>query len=228
MIRFAYADPPYPGKARKYYRDHADFAGEVDHAELIELLEDEFPDGWALSTSAAALPEILPLCPEPKSRGSAGGGLRRQFRLLAWCKPLSQPGGAPAPSFGWEPIILRGGRGDAQLAYPRDWLVCSPELYTLRPKPDDYVTGAKPPGFCRWLFTCAGLRPDDELVDLFPGSNAVALEWERWQRTPQLLPSAADPRAAEVLSAGDVSELPPIGEKPPGRCLPHRRVAYET
>lgn len=38
-MRFAYADPPFPG------------------------LAGEFPDGWALSTSAAALQEILALCP---------------------------------------------------------------------------------------------------------------------------------------------------------------------
>jgi hypothetical protein len=32
-LRLAYADPPYPGKAR-LYQDHPDYGGEVDHAEL--------------------------------------------------------------------------------------------------------------------------------------------------------------------------------------------------
>lgn len=54
--RIAYADPPYPGLARRYYRDHPDFRGEVDHAELIRRLCSY--DGWALSTSAAALPAV--------------------------------------------------------------------------------------------------------------------------------------------------------------------------
>lgn len=36
--RMAYADPPYPGKAG-YYRDHPDYGGEVDHAELVARLE---------------------------------------------------------------------------------------------------------------------------------------------------------------------------------------------
>jgi hypothetical protein len=58
-LRLAYADPPYPGKAYMY-RDHSDYAGEVDHAGLIERLAAY--DGWALSTSAAALPAVLALC----------------------------------------------------------------------------------------------------------------------------------------------------------------------
>ena len=33
-MRFAYADPPYIGRAY-YYKNHPDFAGEVDHAELV-------------------------------------------------------------------------------------------------------------------------------------------------------------------------------------------------
>lgn len=30
-MRIAYADPPYPGQARKHYGQHPDYAGEVDH-----------------------------------------------------------------------------------------------------------------------------------------------------------------------------------------------------
>src|SRR6266508_1600473 len=59
-LRLAYADPPYPGNAW-LYRSHPDYAGEVDHAALIRRLSAY--DGWALSTSAAALPAVLVLCP---------------------------------------------------------------------------------------------------------------------------------------------------------------------
>jgi hypothetical protein len=55
-MRFAYADPPYPGKAG-YYPEGA----EVDHHALTDRLTDEFPDGWALSMSAAALQQVLAL-----------------------------------------------------------------------------------------------------------------------------------------------------------------------
>lgn len=192
-MRFAYADPPYPGKSRKYYGGHEDYAGEVDHAQLLSRLEEEFPDGWALSTSAAALQEILALCPPQRiPRGSVGGGHREGLRVLAWCKPLAQPGGRPGPLYGWEPVILRGGRrAGARDGWPRDWIVTSPELYTLRPRPAAHVTGAKPPAFLEWLFRCLGARCDDELVDLFPGSGAVAAAWRAF---------AAQPELAEVLA----------------------------
>ena len=59
-LLLAYADPPYPGKL-PLYRDHPDYGGEVDHAELIGRLA--VYDGWALSTSAEGLPAVLGLCP---------------------------------------------------------------------------------------------------------------------------------------------------------------------
>src|SRR5450755_4108019 len=57
-LRFAYADPPYPGKAG-YDPEQA----EVDHQALVERLVASFEDGWALATSAEALPHVLTLCP---------------------------------------------------------------------------------------------------------------------------------------------------------------------
>ena len=50
-MRLAYADPPYPGQAKRWYEDHPDYGGEVDHAQLVERLESY--DGWALHTSAS-------------------------------------------------------------------------------------------------------------------------------------------------------------------------------
>jgi hypothetical protein len=68
-LQLAYADLPYPGSAR-LYRDHPDYGGEVDHAALIARLAGY--DGWALSTSAQALPVVLvlALCP-PRVRVAA-------------------------------------------------------------------------------------------------------------------------------------------------------------
>jgi hypothetical protein len=66
FVRFAYADPPYIGQAKRHYGDHPDYAGEVDHAELIGRLRAEFPDGWALSTSSTALREVWNLCPDAR------------------------------------------------------------------------------------------------------------------------------------------------------------------
>lgn len=51
-MRLGYAGPPYIGCAH-LYKDHPDFAGEVDHAALIAQLERDF-DGWVLHASATA------------------------------------------------------------------------------------------------------------------------------------------------------------------------------
>ncbi len=75
-VRLAYADPPYPGEAR-LYRDHPDYGGEVDHAELVERLAAY--DGWAFSTSAEALPAVLALCPPG-------------VRVAAWHRASVPPG----------------------------------------------------------------------------------------------------------------------------------------
>ena len=57
-MRFAYADPPYPGRAH-YYPEQT----EVDYRAMVERLVAEFEDGWALSTSAEALQDVLAVCP---------------------------------------------------------------------------------------------------------------------------------------------------------------------
>lgn len=51
MRRLCYADPPYPGQAKRYRHDprHA----EVDPVALMERLECEFPDGWAYQATIA-------------------------------------------------------------------------------------------------------------------------------------------------------------------------------
>ena len=92
-LRLAYADPPYPGNAR-LYRDHPDYGGEVDHAALIKQLAGY--DGWALSTSAAALPAVLAPCPSG-------------VRVAAWHRG-ERPTRSRWPLHAWEPVIYHGGR----------------------------------------------------------------------------------------------------------------------
>lgn len=96
-MRLAYADPPYPGLSKRYYSDHPDYAGEVDHAALIASLAADF-DGWALSTSARALPMVLGLCPPG-------------VRVAAWLRG-ERPTRAHGPLNAWEPVIFMGGRAD--------------------------------------------------------------------------------------------------------------------
>lgn len=187
-LRFAYADPPYPGQASRHYKHHPDFGGEVDHAELVDRLMTEFRDGWALSTSASALRDVLELCPrgtpsrKNKGRYLAGTGVR----VLAWCK--SQAPWMPVhPQFAWEPVLLYGGRHDSRGLHTMDWLRCSMDHQRNSSPAGERLSGIKPREFCYWIFRCLGARPGDELVDLFPGSGAVGRAWEGFARQEALV-----------------------------------------
>jgi hypothetical protein len=164
--RFGYADPPYPGMA-DFYKDHPDYGGEVDHAQLIVRLEDEFSDGWVLHTASTTLRDVLALCPD-------------RARVLAWVKPFASWKKGVYPAYAWEPVIMAGGRNDYGARQTVPDFVAEP--ITLQRG----LTGAKPERVCMWLFDCLGARPDDELVDLFPGSGAVGRAWTKFQAEPRL------------------------------------------
>lgn len=155
-IRVAYADPPYPGRAAKYYLHEPTFGGEVDHRELIARLVAEYPDGWALSTAADALREVLPLCPE-------------STRVCSWSKPHGVPPTTRGLHNTWEPLLVCGGR---QLPPGvRD------SLSALPARGGGDLPGRKPLAFVGWLFRCLGLRAGDTLDDLFPGTGVVGRAW---------------------------------------------------
>lgn len=163
-MRVAYADPPYPGMSG-FYKDHPDFGGEVDHAELVQRLMAY--DGWALHTASTTLKQVLADCPE-------------DARVGAWVKPFAAFKRNVTVAYAWEPVIFWGGRRrDPTLPTVRDW--CS-EGITLKRG----LTGAKPEAVCRWAFEVLGMTAEDELHDLFPGSGAVQRAWEAWRDAPTL------------------------------------------
>lgn len=157
----AYADPPYPGTARRYYADQPNYRGEVDHARLLSLLE-HF-DGWALSTSQRALRWLLPLCPE-------------DVRTSPWCKPIGVSRRTRGPHNAFEVVIYR----PARLVAPgvRDWLLAKPARH------GGDLPGRKPIAFVRWVFSLLGMAPGDALVDLFPGSGIVSRAWAQCSGRP--------------------------------------------
>lgn len=163
-MRWVYADPPYPGLAKRYYSDHPDYGGEVDHAELLSRLEDW--DAWALSTSSRSLPWILSLCDE---RGLP-------VRVAAWFRgPRPAKSGAPLQS--WEPVVYRGGRQIVRLRTTGDALIHRSRPRTTDP---DRVIGAKPAAFFYWLFDLVQALPGDDFTDLFPGSGGGSRAWARY------------------------------------------------
>jgi hypothetical protein len=153
-MRFAYADPPYIGQAKRHYSLDPQCA-EVDHTALITRLMNEYGDGWALSCSSPTLRRILTLCPD-------------QVRVMAWVKPFCSFKVNINPAYCWEPVIVFGGRRRTrQQDTVRDWIS---ENITLQKG----LHGAKPKEFCYWLFDVLNVQPGDSLDDIFPGTGTVS------------------------------------------------------
>lgn len=159
-IRVAYADPPYPGLARRYYG-----CEEVDHRQLVAELAAGFPDGWALSTSSDALEDVLAICRAADVHP----------RTAAWVRG-SRSSRAYRPRNAWEPLLVVGGR--PVLLEPGEQL---DDVLVHRGRQRSHpgaLVGMKPAAFCEWMFRQLGLRQGDELVDLYPGSGAVGRAWD--------------------------------------------------
>jgi len=169
-MKFCYADPPYPGQAKRYKHDprHA----EVDPIALMLRLEAEFPDGWAMSTSSPALRVVCAAMPE-------------RARVAAWCKTFGGMKPWVYPTYAWEPVVFRAAPKLANLdrQTPFDYFQSMPTMKNFM--------GAKPAEFCFWIFDMLGARQGDELVDLFPGTGAVTQAWQFYQAT--IAPPALEP-----------------------------------
>jgi len=178
-MRFAYADPPYPGMARSMYK-----CAEVDHRKLILCLSTTY-DGWALSTSVPALRMLLPLCP-PKTR------------VGAWTKPFAFMRPKVWPCYAWEPVIFMRAARPCRRDQPTpfDWVHCKPHGVTKAEREGGTVKGQKPEAFAEWLFGALDMRPSDEFVDLFPGSGRVGRAWEAWRSR------RAEPPVEDALCSG--------------------------
>ena len=163
-MKIAYADPPYPGCAA-LYKDHPDYAGEVDHRTLVTQLETDF-DGWVLHTHTPGLrmmerERILP---------------ETGIRICQWVKPFAAFKRNVPVAYAYEPVIIKAARKPvvAQRCVMRDWIA---ESITLKRG----LTGAKPEKVCHWAFELVGAQPEDELVDMFPGTGAVTHAWSSWR-----------------------------------------------
>lgn len=164
-MRFAYADPPYLGCCRLYGHEHPDGLCWDDlgtHRALVARLVASYPDGWAMSASSPSLRHLLPLVPD-------------DVRVAAWVKPFHALKRGVRPSYGWEPILFRGGRNEnhpppekgGKATTPRDFIQ---ESITLRRG----LTGAKPRRVCEWVLDLLGHRPGlDVLDDLYPGTGIM-------------------------------------------------------
>jgi hypothetical protein len=161
-MKLGYADPPYPGQAKKHYADHKDYRGEVSHEDLIADLKENY-DGFVLHTSVPSLGKMLRLIPEA--------------RVGAWVKPFAAFKKNVPVSYAWEPVLVVAAR--------------KPVVHrTIRPLRDflsESITmgrglaGVKPEKVVWWCLEMLGAETADELVDIFPGTGAVQDAWEAWK-----------------------------------------------
>jgi hypothetical protein len=158
-MTFAYADPPYPGKAF-YYPEKS----EVCHASLLERLTTNYPDGWALSTSSRDLRDVLLLCPS-------------DVRVCGWFKG-ARATRSSRPLTSWEPLIVRSGRRQRTdvVCDVADGLIATGRHHSF----PSAMIGMKPPAFAEWMFKQLGACRGDTLHDLFPGSGAIGVAWIRY------------------------------------------------
>ena len=163
-MKIGYADPPYIGCAH-LYKDHPDFAGEVDHQQLIERLETDY-DGWVLHASATARSMAI-LAPLIEPTGA---------RWCNWSKSFAAFKRNVSVAYAWEPVIIKEARKPvvSKRQISRDYIIAP---ITMRRG----LIGAKPEAVCHWAFELVGARPEDDLHDLFPGTGAVTMAWKSWQ-----------------------------------------------
>lgn len=164
-VRFAYADPPYLGQGKRYAHLHPDaliWDDPATHTALVERLEDEYPDGWAVSLS-----------PEPRAILAYMGPSREWavWHRSGWNTSIPQA----RISKNFELVVYRTAVPNTKAHGPmvatvftlggQNWQLASRSLTH---------TGSKPEEFCHWVLDLLGYNPEtDQLDDLFPGEGAM-------------------------------------------------------
>jgi hypothetical protein len=172
-VKFAFADPPYLGRAEYYRAHHPDamiWNDPETHRRLIARLQDEYADGWVLCLSEQSLRTILPMCP-------------RSTRVAAWISERARYAGKVIPiRRHFEPVIFFGGRtgpnrGADFIITAQEPMPAGSSRYVMDKsaiRNGDTFVGRKPAAFCRWVLTLMGYEPGDMVDDLFPGTGAMS------------------------------------------------------
>lgn len=167
--RFAFADPPYPGLSTLYPEGY-----EVEHGPLVQMLCQEWPDGWALATSADALGDVLRICPPG-------------VRVCAWLHQHRPHG--PTPN-AWDPLIVCGGRRIAGNGVPNAVHVRAGNAWDL--------PGAKPRLYHQWAMALLGATPADDWTDLYPGSGSGPRAWASYRGVSEVVSGLRAPYLREA------------------------------
>ena len=181
-LKFAIADPPYLGRAERYYgptgcgdghkKGQADNHNEASiwddpmtHIALVKQLEENF-DGWAIALTVHSLSTYLKIIDTDSRNG---------IRVCVWNKPNAVTSGSRIQNV-WEPVIVKvpkDRRGYKIGQKVTDVLTCSPPKVGFK--------GAKPHQWTHWVCDLMGVQAEDSVTDLFVGSGMVtaALQQQR-------------------------------------------------
>ena len=173
-MKLAIADPPYLGRANRWYGDgcgdgkgigRADNHPEAKlwddpktHQNLVKQLEENY-DGWAIALTVHSLSTYLEVIKTDSRNG---------IRVMSWIKPIAIPSGSRI-STSWEPVIVRvpkERRGHNSGKRMKDYLIANP-------KQNGFV-GSKPDEWTKWVLDAMGYQNGDTVDDLFIGSGAVS------------------------------------------------------
>jgi len=177
LMKLAIVDPPYLGRANRYYGNGAGGGGgnrkkykpnfhpeasiwdkESEHQDLIDNLS-KFYDGFAIAMSSHNLSQYL------KRNETASNSI---YRIGIWHKPSAVPSGSRITN-SYEPVLFRipdERRSRAKGKKMRDVLVANP--------PRVGFLGAKPNTWTHWVLDVLGYENEDIVDDLFPGSGIVS------------------------------------------------------
>jgi hypothetical protein len=175
MAKLCIADPPYLGRAVRWYGvggcgdgrgigqadNHPDahiWDDPETHKQLVRDLERDY-DGWAVAMSVHSLSTYLDVV-ETESRNG--------IRVCVWHKPAAVTSGNRIIN-GWEPVLIRVPKD--RKGY-KSGLARTTDVLTVNPLRSGFI-GAKPTEWTNWVLDLLGYRDGDEVTDLFPGSGAV-------------------------------------------------------
>lgn len=174
-LRFAIADPPYLGRAVRWYgeggKGHQNGEGQADnhpeaylwdmpetHQQLVKDLDTNF-DGFAIAMSVHSLSTYLEVIQTDSRNG---------IRVGVWHKPNALPSNSRIGNF-WEPVLFKV----PQSRRSRENGDQVKDVLTASPLQSGFI-GAKPQAWTEWVCAVMGYQQGDEIIDLFNGSGAVA------------------------------------------------------
>ncbi len=180
-MKLCIADPPYLGRAHRWYgasgnskswgkqagKEYDNANGDIHpeahiwdspetHHQLVKRLVSKY-DGWAIAMARDNLAAYLQWVPA-------------DTHVSIWHKPASVPGGGRLIT-SWEPVLVWVPDG-RRLSSPGQ---CVRDVLTANTRGG--FVGAKPRQWTRWVLDMLGYDPETDTVDdLFHGSGAVANE----------------------------------------------------